>query len=276
MYLDESGDYKDEEGKAIDVVIDKDLTEGESSGGSWTYTSIATNEYDTTLANALTATADNRIFTTNEYNEKLANLMTSHSNCYISLLISESLTTDYTDSNGEPILYKIVSYTGSVLTLESSVTYTGQIYGYRAYWQTNSGINIEDATILDGLTDKGITPKTSYVYLSVMNGTTTLIDKKKILTYTTDKKLAIEGGVSILLSDSDLNSLTYTAYNYISNTYTELGKTGDGKIIASDPTGGTVSGPVKYRWGPKNGSGKEESDYIWMPDSQAVKQTNMA
>lgn len=276
LYLDESGDYKDEDGKAIDVVIDKDLTEGESSGGSQTYTSIATNEYDTTLANALTATADNRIFTTNEYNEKLANLMTSHSNCYISLLISESLTTDYTDSRGEPILYKIVSYTGSVLTLESSVTYTGQIYGYRAYWQTNSGINIEDSTILDGLTDKGITPKTSYVYLSVMNGTTTLIDKKKILTYTADKKLTIEGGVSILLSDSDLNSLTYTAYNYISNTYTELGKTGDGKIIASEPTGGTVSGPVKYRWGPKSGSGKEESDYIWMPDSQAVKQTNMA
>lgn len=276
LYLDESGDYKDEDGKAIDVVIDKDLTEGESSGGSQTYTSIATNEYDTTLANALTATADNRIFTTNEYNEKLANLMTSHSNCYISLLISESLTTDYTDSNGEPILYKIISYTGSVLTLESSVTYTGQIYGYRAYWQTNSGINIEDSTILDGLTDKGITPKTSYVYLSVMNGITTLIDKKKILTYTADKKLTIEGGVSILLSDSDLNSLTYTAYNYISNTYTELGKTGDGKIIASDPTGGTVSGPVKYRWGPKSGSGKEESDYILMPDSQAVKQTNMA
>lgn len=276
LYLDESGDYKDEEGKAIDVVIDKDLTEGESSGGSQTYTSIATNEYDTTLANALTATADNRIFTTNEYNEKLANLMTSHANCYISLLISESLTTDYTDSSGEPILYKIVSYTGSVLTLESSVTYTGQIYGYRAYWQTNSGINIEDSTILDGLTDKGITPKTSYVYLSVMNGTTTLIDKKKILTYTSDKKLTIEGGVSILLSDSDLDSLTYTAYNYISNTYTELDKTGDGKIIASDPTGGTVSGPVKYRWGPKDGSGKEESDYIWMPDSQAVKQTNMA
>lgn len=276
LYLDESGDYKDEEGKAIDVVIDKDLTEGEATGGSQTYTSIATNEYDTTLANALTATADNRIFTTNEYNEKLANLMTSHPNCYISLLISESLTTDYTDSSGEPILYKIVSYTGSVLTLESSVTYTGQIYGYRAYWQTNSGVNIEDSTILDGLTDKGITPKTSYVYLSVMNGTTTLIDKKKILAYTADKKLTIEGGVSILLSDSDLNSLTYTAYNYISNTYTELGKTGDGKIIASDPTGGTVSGPVKYRWGPKNGSGKEESDYIWMPDSQAVKQTNMA
>ena len=276
LYLDESGDYKDEEGKVIDVVIDKDLTEGEATGGSQTYTSIATNEYDTTLANALTATADNRIFTTNEYNEKLANLMTSRPNCYISLLISESLTTDYTDSNGEPILYKIVSYTGSVLTLESSVTYTGQIYGYRAYWQTNSGINIEDSTILDGLTDKGITPKTSYVYLSVMNGTTTLIDKKKILTYTADKKLTIEGGVSILLSDSDLNSLTYTAYNYISNTYTELGKTGDGKIIASDPTGGTVSGPVKYRWGPKSGSGKEESDYIWMPDSQAVKQTNMA
>ena len=276
LYLDESGDYKDEDGKAIDVVIDKDLTEGESSGGSQTYTSIATNEYDTTLANALTATADNRIFTTNEYNEKLANLMTSHSNCYISLLISESLTTDYTDSNGEPILYKIISYTGSVLTLESPVTYTGQIYGYRAYWQTNSGINIEDSTILDGLTDKGITPKTSYVYLSVMNGITTLIDKKKILTYTADKKLTIEGGVSILLSDSDLNSLTYTAYNYISNTYTELGKTGDGKIIASDPTGGTVSGPVKYRWGPKSGSGKEESDYILMPDSQAVKQTNMA
>lgn len=90
-----------------------------------------------------------------------------------------------------------------------------------------------------------------------MNGTTTLIDKKKILTYTADKKLTIEGGVSILLSDSDLNSLTYTAYNYISNTYTELGKTGDGKIIASDPTGGTVSGPVKYRWGPKTGQEKK-------------------
>jgi hypothetical protein len=33
LYLDESGDYKDEEGKAIDVVIDKDLTEGESTSG---------------------------------------------------------------------------------------------------------------------------------------------------------------------------------------------------------------------------------------------------
>jgi len=192
------------------------------------------------------------------------------------LLISESLTTDYTDSNGDPILYKISSYTGSVLTFDSSVAYTGTIYGYRAYWQTSGGVNIEDSTILDNLTNKGLTPKTSYVYLSVMNGTTTLIDKKKILTYTSDKKLTIEGGISILLSDSDLDSLTYTAYNYISNTYTELDKIGDGKIIASDPTGGTVSGPVKYRWGPKNGTGKEESDYIWMPDSQAVKQTNMA
>lgn len=274
LYLDESGDYKDEEGKAIDVVIDKDLTEGESSGGSQTYTSIATNEYDTTLANALTATASSRIFITNEYNEKLATMVDSYT-CYISLLISADLSTDYADSDGNPIKYKIVSYTGSVLTLETSVSYTGMIYGYKIYRQTTFG-QIEESTILNGLTDTGLTPKTSYVYLSVMNGTTTLIDKKKILTYTTDKKLTIEGGVSILLSDSDLNSLTYTAYNYISNTYTELGKTGDGKIIASDPTGGTVSGPVKYRWGPKSGSGKEESDYIWMPDSQAVKQTNMA
>ncbi len=275
LYLDESGDYKDEEGKAVDVVIDKDLTEGESAG-SQIYSQIYTNEFDTILSNALLATSQNRIFTTNEYNENLASLVNSHSNCYISLLISKSLTTDYTDSNGDPILYKISSYTGSVLTFDSSVAYTGTIYGYRAYWQTSGGVNIEDSTILDNLTNKGLTPKTSYVYLSVTNGTTTLIDKKKILTYTTDKKLTIEGGVSILLSDSDLNSLTYTAYNYISNTYTELGKTGDGKIIASDPTGGTVSGPVKYRWGPKSGSGKEESDYIWMPDSQAVKQTNMA
>jgi len=157
------------------------------------------------------------------------------------------------------------------------LNYSGTIYGYRIYQQnsiTKRYTEIQD--IESDLTQKGIVSKTSFVYLSVMNGTTTLIDKKKILTYTSDKKLTIEGGISILLSDSDLDSLTYTAYNYISNTYTELDKIGDGKIIASDPTGGTVSGPVKYRWGPKNGTGKEESDYIWMPDSQAVKQTNMA
>lgn len=185
--------------------------------GTKTYTSIFTDGYDTTLANAVNATADNRFFTTNEYNEKLANLMTSHSNCYISLLISESLTTDYTDSRGEPILYKIVSYTGSVLTLESSVTYTGQIYGYRAYWQTNSGINIEDSTILDGLTDKGITPKTSYVTITVTKGTTSinLIEGKEILSYSKDGEITVEGGVKLLLTLSD--SLAAVAYDNLTN-----------------------------------------------------------
>ena len=185
--------------------------------GTKTYTSIFTDEYDTTLANAVNATSENRIFTTNEYNEKLANLMTSHSNCYISLLISESLTTDYTDSRGEPILYKIVSYTGSVLTLESSVTYTGQIYGYRAYWQTNSGINIEDSTILDGLTDKGITPKTSYVTITVTKGTTStnLIEGKEILSYSKDGEITVEGGVKLLLTPDD--SLAAVAYDNLTN-----------------------------------------------------------
>lgn len=276
LYLDESGDYKDEQGKAIDVVIDKDLTEGESSGGSQTYTSIATNEYDTTLANAINATADNKIFTTTNYDENLVTAFNDYSNVYISFLTTEGNTTDeYTNSAGEIVRIQLESYTGNVMTLMESFGYTGTIYGYIAYTYSSVTNRFTKIRTIDGTTNQLI-PKTSYVYLSVMNGATTLIDKKKILTYTTDKKLTIEGGVSISLSDSDLNSLTYTAYNYISNTYTELGKTGDGKIIASDPTGGTVSGPVKYRWGPKSGSGKEESDYIWMPDSQAVKQTNMA
>lgn len=185
--------------------------------GTKTYTSIFTDGYDTTLANAVTATADNRIFTTNEYNEKLANLMTSHSNCYISLLISQSLTTDYTDSSGEPILYKIGSYTGSVLILESPVTYTGQIYGYRAYWQTNSGVNIEDATILDGLTDKGITPKTSYVTITVTKGTTStnLITGKEILSYSQDGEITVEGGVKLSLTPDD--SLAAVAYDNLTN-----------------------------------------------------------
>lgn len=276
LYLDESGDYKDEDGKAIDVVIDKDLTEGESSGGNQTYTSIATNEYDTTLANAINATADNKIFTTTNYDENLVTAFNDYSNVYISFLTTEgNITDEYTNSAGEIVRIQLESYTGNVMTLMESFGYTGTIYGYIAYTYSSVTNRFTKIRTVDGTTNQLI-PKTSYVYLSVMNGATTLIDKKKILTYTTDKKLTIEGGVSISLSDSDLNSLTYTAYNYISNTYTELGKTGDGKIIASDPTGGTVSGPVKYRWGPKSGSGKEESDYIWMPDSQAVKQTNMA
>lgn len=50
----------------------------------------------------------------------------------------------------------------------------------------------------------------------------------------------------------------------------------DKDLTEGESIGGTVSGSVKYRWGPKSGSGKEESDYILMPDSQAVKQTNMA
>lgn len=276
LYLDESGDYKDEEGKAIDVVIDRDLTEGESSGGSQIYTSIATNEYDTTLANAINATADNKIFTTTNYDENLVTALNDYSNVYISFLTTEgNITDEYTNSAGEIVRIQLESYTGNVMTLMESFGYTGTIYGYIAYTYSSVTSCFTKIRTIDGTTNQLI-PKTSYVYLSVMNGTITLIDKKKILTYTADKKLTIEGGVSILLSDSDLNSLTYTAYNYISNTYTELGKTGDGKIIASEPTGGTVSGPVKYRWGPKSGSGKEESDYIWMPDSQAVKQTNMA
>jgi hypothetical protein len=206
----------------------------------------------------------------------LANYLSEHSEAYIGFAINEAGNSMYSE-NGVIQRYKINSYTGNVLTIEKTLPYTGTIYAYRIYSRNSeTGNYTYEIALTVGLTDKGIVPKTSLVYLSVTNGTTTLIDKKKILTYTADKKLTIEGGVSILLSDSDLNSLTYTAYNYISNTYTELGKTGDGKIIASDPTGGTVSGPVKYRWGPKNGSGKEESDYIWMPDSQAVKQTNMA
>lgn len=276
LYLDESGDYKDEDGKAIDVLIDKDLTEGESTG-SQTYTSISTNQYDTTLANAVNATSENKIFTTLEYNEKLATAYENYNPyLFMTFLTTENSQEEYTE-NGELVRIQIDSYSGNTLTLAESLNYSGIIYGYRVYQQNSITKRFtEIQNIESDLTQKGIVSKTSYVYLSVMNGTTTLIDKKKILTYTADKKLTIEGGVSILLSDSDLNSLTYTAYNYISNTYTELGKTGDGKIIASDPTGGTVSGPVKYRWGPKNGSGKEESDYIWMPDSQAVKQTNMA
>lgn len=276
LYLDESGDYKDEDGKAIDVVIDKDLTEGESTG-TQTYTSISTNQYDTTLANAVNATSENKIFTTLEYNEKLATAYENYNPyLFMTFLTTENSQEEYTE-NGELVRIQIDSYSGNTLTLAESLNYSGIIYGYRVYQQNSITKRFtEIQNIESDLTQKGIVSKTSYVYLSVMNGTTTLIDKKKILTYTADKKLTIEGGVSILLSDSDLNSLTYTAYNYISNTYTELGKTGDGKIIASDPTGGTVSGPVKYRWGPKNGSGKEESDYIWMPDSQAVKQTNMA
>ena len=276
LYLDESGDYKDEDGKAIDVVIDKDLTEGEATG-SQTYTSISTNQYDTTLANAVIATSENKIFTTLEYNEKLATAYENYNPyLFMTFLTTENSQEEYTE-NGELVRIQIDSYSGNTLTLAESLNYSGIIYGYRVYQQNSITKRFtEIQNIESDLTQKGIVSKTSYVYLSVMNGTTTLIDKKKILTYTTDKKLTIEGGVSILLSDSDLNSLTYTAYNYISNTYTELGKTGDGKIIASDPTGGTVSGPVKYRWGPKSGSGKEESDYIWMPDSQAVKQTNMA
>lgn len=276
LYLDESGDYKDEDGKAIDVVIDKDLTEGESTG-TQTYTSISTNQYDTTLANAVNATSENKIFTTLEYNEKLATAYENYNPyLFMTFLTTENSQEEYTE-NGELVRIQIDSYSGNTLTLVESLNYSGIIYGYRVYQQNSITKRFtEIQNIESDLTQKGIVSKTSYVYLSVMNGTTTLIDKKKILTYATDKKLTIEGGVSILLSDSDLNSLTYTAYNYISNTYTELGKTGDGKIIASDPTGGTVSGPVKYRWGPKSGSGKEESDYIWMPDSQAVKQTNMA
>lgn len=276
LYLDESGDYKDEEGKAIDVVIDKDLTEGETIG-SQTYTSISTNQYDTTLANAVNATSENKIFTTLEYNEKLATAYENYSPyLFMTFLTTENSQEEYTE-NGELVRIQIDSYSGNTLTLAESLNYSETIYGYRVYQQNSITKRFtEIQNIESDLTQKGIVSKTSYVYLSVMNGATILIDKKKILTYTTDKKLTIEGGVSILLSDSDLNSLTYTAYNYISNTYTELGKTGDGKIIASDPTGGTVSGPVKYRWGPKSGSGKEESDYIWMPDSQAVKQTNMA
>lgn len=276
LYLDESGDYKDEEGKAIDVVIDKDLTEGESTG-SQTYTSISTNQYDTTLANAVNATSENKIFTTLEYNEKLATAYENYNPyLFMTFLTTENSQEEYTE-NGELVRIQIDSYSGNTLTLAESLNYAGIIYGYRVYQQNSITKRFtEIQNIESDLTQKGIVSKTSYVYLSVMNGTTTLIDKKKILTYTADKKLTIEGGVSILLSDSDLNSLTYTAYNYISNTYTELGKTGDGKIIASDPTGSTASGPVKYRWGPKNESGKEESDYIWMPDSQAVKQNNMA
>lgn len=276
LYLDESGDYKDEDGKAIDVVIDKDLTEGESTG-TQIYTSISTNQYDTTLANAVNATSENKIFTTLEYNEKLATAYENYNPyLFMTFLTTENSQEEYTE-NGELVRIQIDSYSGNTLTLAESLNYSGIIYGYRVYQQNSITKRFtEIQNIESDLTQKGIVSKTSYVYLSVMNGTTTLIDKKKILTYTTDKKLTIEGGVSILLSDSDLNSLTYTAYNYISNTYTELGKTGDGKIIASDPIGGTVSGPVKYRWGPKSESGKEESDYIWMPDSQAVKQTNMA
>ena len=276
LYLDESGDYKDESGKAIDVVIDKDLTEGEATSGSQTYTSIATNEYDTTLADAVNATADNKIFTTTNYDENLVTAFNDYSNVYVSFLTIEGdTTTEYTDDTGTVVRIQVESYTGNVMTLAKSFGYTGTIYGYIAYTYSSVTSRFTKIRTIDGTTNP-LVPKTSYVYLSVMNGTTTLIDKKKILTYTSDKKLTIEGGISILLSDSDLDSLTYTAYNYISNTYTELDKIGDGKIIASDPTGGTVSGPVKYRWGPKNGTGKEESDYIWMPDSQAVKQTNMA
>lgn len=273
LYLDESGDYTDESGNPITLEIDSDLTEGES-GGSKTYATISTNEQDTIMANAVTATAENKIFTTTTYDEEMVTCFSDQPNIYISFIVQEGSTTEYTDSSGEIIKILADSYSGNVLTLSESFDYAGSIYGYVVYTYSeliSSFVKISENGIANPLI-----PKTSYVYLSVFDGDTTLIDKKRVLTYSTDNKITIDGGVSITVTDEDINSLTYTAYNYISGTYVELDKTGDGKIIPSDPSGSPVVGPVEYRWGPTATSGKTESDYIWMPDSQAVKQTNMS
>mgnify|MGYP004618769087 CR=1 FL=1 len=59
--------------------------------GSKTYTSIATNEYDTTLANAINAISGNKVFTTLEYNEKLANAYNEYSPyLFITFLTAEN------------------------------------------------------------------------------------------------------------------------------------------------------------------------------------------
>ena len=278
MYLDEGGDYKDEDGKTIDVVIDQSLIEDSQNIDNQTYTTISTNVNDTSLRSALTTTSENKVFITDEYNDALAQLVQQKANVYIGLIISADMQTTWNDtSTGDIKKFQIKSYTNSVLTLKDPIDYTGKIYGYKAYYKFGTGYILEKTNIQQNITNKGLTPKTSSpIYLSVFKNSILIIDKKKILSYSIDNKLTIEGGVSLKLSNSELNTLTYTAYNYINNIYSEIEKTGDGKIVAGTPIGGTsTGGKTNYRWGPKTNSGKEESDFIWMPNTYAARQTNL-
>ena len=200
--------------------------------GSKTYTSIATNEYDTTLADAVNATSENKVFTTLEYNEKLANAYNEYSPyLFITFLTAENSQEEYKE-NDILVRIQIESYSGNTLTLAESLNYSGTIYGYRIYQQnsiTKRYTEIQD--IESDLTQKGIVSKTSFVYLSVMNGTTTLIDKKEILSYTSDGILTIDGGVELTLTSSEAQNLTGIAINQVDNTTVY-----DGTIIASNPT----------------------------------------
>lgn len=200
--------------------------------GSKTYTSIATNEYDTTLANAINAISGNKVFTTLEYNEKLANAYNEYSPyLFITFLTAENSQEEYKE-NDTLVRIQIESYSGNTLTLAESLNYSGTIYGYRIYQQnsiTKRYTEIQD--IESDLTQKGIVSKTSFVYLSVMNGDTTLIDKKEILSYTSDGILTVDGGVKLTLTSSEAQNLRGIAINQINNSTVY-----DGVIIASNPT----------------------------------------
>lgn len=186
--------------------------------GTKTYTSIFTDEYDTTLANAVNATSENKIFTTLEYNEKLATAYENYNPyLFMTFLTTENSQEEYTE-NGELVRIQIDSYSGNTLTLAESLNYSGIIYGYRVYQQNSITKRFtEIQNIESDLTQKGIVSKTSYVTITVTKGTTStnLITGKEILSYSQDGEITVEGGVKLLLAPDD--SLAAVAYDNLTN-----------------------------------------------------------
>lgn len=173
-----------------------------------------------------------RVFTTANDDENLTSAFDDYSNIWISFLTTEGDTsTEYTDSSGNLVRIQVDSYVDKTITLMNSLDYTGTIYGYIAYTYSSVTSRFTKIRTIDGTTNP-LTPKSGFSYLSVFLNDTTLIDKREILSYSIDGVFTITDGVSLTLSNSDLDSLTYKVQ---SDVVTAGQLISEGQAVAGNP-----------------------------------------
>lgn len=207
-----------------------------SEEGTKTYTSISTGEYDSVLADVLTATEEQGFLTVKQYNPALLVLFGDNEDkTYISFFTNPEKTSYYME-NRVIQKYKIISYVNSIITIDRPLNYTRIIYGYEVYtYDIDVGYTPRPA-ITENLTDSTLTLRAHPpFFLTVFfkgDINDKLIREKEILSYTQDGVITIDGGVSLTLSNYDAARLMYRVYSH--NNFVQL--VSEGRIKVSNPT----------------------------------------
>lgn len=207
-----------------------------SSEGTKTYTTISTGEYDSVLADGLTATEEQGFLAVKEYNPALIVFLGDNEDkAYISFFTNPEKTSYYME-NRVIQKYKIISYVNNIITIDRPLNYTRIIYGYEVYTYDIDVGYTPLPNITANLTDSTLTLRAHPpFFLKVFfkgDINAPLIREKEILSYTQDGVITIDGGVSLTLSDYDAARLRYRVYNHINL----LQPVSEGRIKVSNPT----------------------------------------